>query len=222
MSYNNIIVKKPWGYEYLVYENDEVGLWCLHIDKDQQTSMHCHPNKTTGLILLDGEVDVSFFNDTFKLLPGRKLMIRRGLFHSTKALSKNGSIVFEIESPKQKHDLVRLEDSYGRKAKPYEGSAFEALKDKNCIWFTDPSKNSSKEYNFANCKIILESITGIDAFKNKDDKDNIMFLKGGILSKDNKVAQPGDVVTAHIVKKLLETFDQIDPETVVMTIKRNT
>ena len=52
MSYDNTIVKKPWGYEYLVYENDEVGLWFLYIAKDQQTSMHCHPNKTTGLILL--------------------------------------------------------------------------------------------------------------------------------------------------------------------------
>src|SRR3989338_6373340 len=116
--YQTTIVKKPWGYEYLAYENDEVGLWCLFIAKDQQTSMHCHPQKTTGLILLDGEVDVSFFNDSFKLLPGRKLMIRRGLFHSTKALSENGAFVFEIEAPKDKHDLIRLQDKYGRIAKP--------------------------------------------------------------------------------------------------------
>jgi len=220
MSYDNTIVKKPWGYEYLAYESDEVGLWCLFIAKDQQTSMHCHPKKSTGLILLDGEVQVSFFNDVFKLTPGKKLMIRRGLFHSTKAFSEQGAILFEIESPKQKHDLVRLEDKYGRKATPYEDSTFEMPKSKDCIWFTDPAKNSAKEYDFANCKIILESVTDGESLRKKDDSDNVMFLKGGILTRDNKVAQPGDVVAGHIVKKLLDTFPEVDPETIIMTIKR--
>ncbi|MES2960912.1 MAG: hypothetical protein V4694_00840 [Pseudomonadota bacterium] len=218
--YEQTIVKKPWGYEYLAYENDEVGLWCLFIAKDQQTSMHCHPQKTTGLILLDGEVHVSFFNDSFKLLPGRKLMIRRGLFHSTKSVSDNGAIVFEIESPKQKHDLVRLADKYGRKAQPYEDSTFEMPKGEDCIWFTDPLQNSSKEYDFANCKIIMESVTTAETLRNKEDGDNIMFLKGGILTNNNKVAQPGDVVSGHIVKKLLDTFPDVDPQTIIMTIKR--
>ena len=40
-------------------------------------------------------------------------MIRRGLFHSTKAISDE-ALIFEIETPKDKHDLVRLNDSYGR------------------------------------------------------------------------------------------------------------
>ena len=59
-NYNTNIVKKPWGYEYLAYENDDVALWFLYIKKDHATSLHCHPNKTTGLILLDGEAKVSF------------------------------------------------------------------------------------------------------------------------------------------------------------------
>jgi len=44
MQYESTVVKKPWGYEYLVYQNDKAALWFLHINKDQQTSMHCHPN----------------------------------------------------------------------------------------------------------------------------------------------------------------------------------
>ena len=63
MSYRTKVVKKPWGYEYLAYENDHVGLWFLHIEKNQQTSMHCHPKKTTGLVLLEGEAEVSFLAD---------------------------------------------------------------------------------------------------------------------------------------------------------------
>ena len=114
-EYKNVVVKKPWGYEYLAYENEHVGLWFLHIEKDQQTSLHCHPIKDTGLVVLEGAVNVSFLNDINRLSAGRKIMIRKGLFHSTKALSKDGASIFEIETPKLKHDLVRLEDMYGRK-----------------------------------------------------------------------------------------------------------
>ncbi len=220
-EYDSTVVKKPWGYEYLAYENDEVGLWCLYIAKDQQTSMHCHPNKTTGLILVKGEAEVSFFNNSCPLIAGAKLMIRRGLFHSTRAISEGGAIVFELEAPKNKHDLVRLEDKYGRKATPYEDSSFETPKNKDCIWFVDPKKNSVNEYDFANCKITVESITKADQLLKKDDQDNIIFLKGGILTKDNnKVAQPGDIVAGHIIKKLLGTFKEVDLKTIIMIIKK--
>ena len=57
-----------------------------------------------------------------------KVMIRRGLFHSTKALSENGAFIFEIETPVDKQDLVRLNDLYGRESKPYEDSTFEESK----------------------------------------------------------------------------------------------
>ena len=49
--YSDAIVKKPWGYEYLVFENEFVAIWILQIIRKRKTSMHCHPNKKTGLIL---------------------------------------------------------------------------------------------------------------------------------------------------------------------------
>ena len=118
MRYENSVVKKPWGYEYLAYENDECALWFLHINHDQRTSMHCHPNKTTGLVVLDGEAEVSFLSDKNPLNPISKIMIRKGLFHSTRAVAPEGAAVFEIETPVDKYDLVRLRDSYGREGKP--------------------------------------------------------------------------------------------------------
>ena len=172
MGYDTSVVKKPWGYEYLVYENDKVGLWFLYIAKDQQTSMHCHPNKTTGLILLDGEAELSFLSDSCKLKPVSKTMIRKGLFHSTKATSENGAFVFEIETPVQKHDLVRLEDKYGREGKPYEDSTFETPKQEDCLWI----ENKDSEYNFANCNIKVEKITDIEILNQKEDSENIIFL----------------------------------------------
>ena len=87
MSHENNIVKKPWGYEYLMYENEHVALWFLYIKKGERTSTHCHPNKTTGLTLLDGKAEVSFLSDVNKLSSLNKIMIRKGLFHSTQAVS---------------------------------------------------------------------------------------------------------------------------------------
>ena len=46
-------------------------------------------------------------------------MIRPGLFHSIKSISKNLTLL-EFETPVDKNDLVRLYDNYGRKNTPYE------------------------------------------------------------------------------------------------------
>ena len=217
MSYDKTIVKKPWGYEYLAYENDKVGLWFLYIAEGQQTSMHCHPNKTTGLILLDGEAELSFLSDSCKLKPVSKTMIRKGLFHSTKATSKNGAFVFEIETPVQKHDLVRLEDKYGREGKPYEDSTFETPKQEDCLWI----KDKASDYNFANCNIKVEKVDDIEILNTKQDDENIMFLDGGIMTKNgDMVAQAGDIVSGKIVKKLIKLFPTIDNNTMFMTIRK--
>ncbi len=218
--YKNIIVNKPWGYEYLAYENEHVGLWFLHIEKDQETSLHCHPKKDTGLIVLEGSADVSFLTNINRLTSGRKIMIRKGLFHSTKALSNGGVNIFEIETPKIKHDLVRLEDKYGRKAKPYEGKSSEQEKFKDCISFRDPNYGEKDTYLFSNCKIIIESITSKEAILAKDDYSNIIFLRGGIIANNEEtcIASPGDIIVAHIVKRLLNTFEKVDKNTVIMII----
>jgi len=219
-EYKNVVVKKPWGYEYLAYENEHVGLWFLHIEKDQQTSLHCHPRKDTGLVVLEGAVNVSFLNDINRLSAGRKITIRKGLFHSTKALSKDGASIFEIETPKLKHDLVRLEDMYGRKAQPYEGKSSEILKSDECIFFKDPKKNQKDSYVFKNCKINVESIMKKESLLKKEDNENLIFLDGGILTDDSKtcIVNPGDVIAAHTVKRLLGTFENIHPNTIIMTV----
>ena len=72
--FENVIVKKPWGFEYLVYENEHVGIWYLNIDYDKQTSLHSHPNKKTGLIILSGVAEISFLNNKFNLVPSNKTM----------------------------------------------------------------------------------------------------------------------------------------------------
>lgn len=216
-NYDINVVKKPWGYEYLAYENEDVALWFLHIKHTHSTSLHCHPKKTTGLVLLDGKAEVSFFNHTNVLSPGDKVMIRKGLFHSTKATDEKGAFVFEIETPVDKQDLVRFRDSYGREGKPYEDSTHELPKSEECLWISEP-----KDYNFANCTLSVKNITNISQFNEIEDKYNVMFLKGGLQADyGQNVASPGDIVSAGVIKQLIEVFTKVDPQTLVMIIKSN-
>ena len=221
-NYDINIVEKPWGFEYLVYQNEEVALWLLYIRNTHSTSLHCHPKKTTGLILLDGQIEVSFFNQVNRLNPGNKIMIRKGLFHSTKSVSDKCSYLFEIETPVDKQDLVRFKDSYGREGKPYEDSKYESPKSQDCLLISDPNINKTNEYNFSNCTLFVKSITDISSFLEIDDTLNVMFLRGGLQSDyGQNVAGPGDIVISNTIKKLIEVFNKVDPKTIIMIIKHN-
>jgi quercetin dioxygenase-like cupin family protein len=222
--YKDVVVSKPWGHEYLAYENEEVGLWFLNIKKNQRTSMHSHPQKTTGLILLDGEAELSFLADSRKLVAPSKVMIRRGLFHSTKALSEN-ALIFEIETPKDKHDLVRLNDTYGRSKLTYEGEKFESSKSSKELWIEEPDLGKSIEYNFANCKLKVETIDDIEVINNKKNSDIIVFLKGGMVrsfkNTTHRVTMPGDVGHGSIIKEVSSQLDGVVKNTIILTIKKD-
>jgi len=223
MSHDNSIVKKPWGYEYLAYENDNVGLWFLNIKKNQSTSMHCHPTKTTGLVILDGIAELSFLSDKRIIQGLDKVMIRRGLFHQTKALSEE-VLLLEIETPKDKHDLVRLSDKYGRESKPYEDDSCEYTKQSDCLWIEEPNLNQTKTYEFGNCILIVENINDISTINNKKDTDLIMFLKGGLVrnidGRDHLVTIPGDVGFANVIKQVSNQLDGVAEQTIIMTIQK--
>jgi quercetin dioxygenase-like cupin family protein len=224
MNYKSTIVNKPWGYEYMVYENKEASVWFLYISPGQSTSMHCHPKKTTGLVLLDGEAEVSFLADKRNMKSLDKVMIRRGLYHSTKALSDKGAFIFEIENPVDKHDLVRLSDKYGRASKAYEDNTHEIPKAEDCLWIEEPKINESIIYNFANCNLKIETINNVEIINNKLDDDLIMFLKGGLIKNIDGtfhcVTLPGDVGFGRIVKQVSTKLDGVQSGTIIMTITK--
>ena len=217
-NYENNIVRKPWGYEYLVYENEYIAIWFLNIKYTHSTSLHSHPNKTTGLFVLDGNVEVSFFNNSTNLNPLQKIMIRKGLFHSTKSVSENGSLILEIETPSNKKDLVRFRDNYGREGKPYEDENWELPKSSECLWIDE----TETIYNFANSILKVKKIVDISELLEISDSENIIFLRGGIKTDySQNVAGPGDIVSFSVIKQLSEVFKNVDPETIIMTVKKN-
>lgn len=145
-DYGNVIVKKPWGYEYLVFENDFVAIWMLQIIRKRKTSMHCHPKKNTGLILLSDNSTFHHLDGDIEIKKLDAVNIEAGAFHSTEAasslsinpISENGVWVMEIESPPYKTDLCRLNDSYGRAGTSYEGLNHMVFEPKEILKLEEP------------------------------------------------------------------------------------
>ena len=130
-----------------------------------------------------------------------KLMIRPGLFHSTKALSKKDSIVLEIETPINKNDLVRYKDNYGRENKPYEGKKkMKKLNDE--ILFKIPKKFGCNIYRYKNLRITIEKVKSIKKLIKNRKKDTIFgILSGGLVNKNKKyVLSAGDIVRTNTIK----------------------
>lgn len=222
VEYKNVIVNKPWGFEYLVYESSEVAVWLLFIRAHHQTSMHCHPRKTTGLLLLKGEAQLAFLADSKFISAPEKQMIRRGLFHSTRAVSQDGAYLLEIETPNDKKDLIRLLDSYGRENKGYEGSSHEALKTDKCLWITDPELFELTDYSIAGITFSVETTNRLGFLDEKKDSDIVMFLKGGIgksVDGNNLLATiPGDIGRVGILKKVIAEMEFVQDPTVFLVV----
>ena len=57
--YSNNLVNKPWGDEYVVYNHlNLLAVTLVRINHGHKTSLHCHPKKKTGFIILDGKAQV--------------------------------------------------------------------------------------------------------------------------------------------------------------------
>lgn len=220
-NHKTVIVRKPWGYEYIAYQNKHVALKVLHIAFGERTSMHCHPDKTTGLVVVGGKAEISFIADQCILTAPAKKMIRRGLFHQTLAISKQGVVMLEVETPVDKDDLVRLKDNYGRTDSGYEGSEHELPKSSDCVWMEDPE--SLTKYRIGDCEVTIERMDSIEKLLTKDKNDIIMFLQGGLVKtidgRQHLVTKPGDVGEVKVVSQVATEMDGFADNTIILTIK---
>lgn len=120
IDFTDIKVNKPWGHEYLLFENEDVSIWILYINPHHKTSMHCHENKNTSLISLGGQITCKTFEKELELDELNGIYLGKKVFHQTLNQTDDVVIVMEIETPVDKFDLIRLNDSYGREKKSYE------------------------------------------------------------------------------------------------------
>jgi mannose-6-phosphate isomerase-like protein (cupin superfamily) len=210
LDYKKIVVNKPWGYEYLLFENDRVAIWILCLKKDSGTSMHCHPNKKTSLTVLSGQAVTSTLDTQFLLNAMDGLFIDSGVFHSTRSASDGETFLMEIETPPNKNDLVRLKDQYGRENKTYEGQNFmsDKLADYNyCdLHFKAPKGKYSEERNLVgkNLKVVRGSFDDIvREHITDDDNVHICLLEGNLTGHNGElILDAGESVTSEFIKNL--------------------
>ena len=128
IEYKNKVCVKPWGHEFLVFQNKRVAIWCLTIKKGHQTSLHCHFNKDTQIIVLKGAAKISLMdNKNIALSEMSSVFLPHYNFHGISAFSDEVCLL-EIEIFNQrldysdKNDLLRINDDYNRNKTGYESS----------------------------------------------------------------------------------------------------
>ena len=187
---HDVATKKPWGYEYLLYKNDNVAIWHLFLNAYEQTSLHSHPNKKTGLVVLDGAAKVSFLGNESKLFYGEKIMIRQGVFHKTKSMTPHTLQLLELETPVNKEDIVRLDDAYGRAGSTNMGESLDTV----------------DKIDYHNARVGKCQIEFTELIKDLEF-NNFMITSGSITHSGFVVAGPGDILSRDNMLKLLDKFE---------------
>jgi rfaE bifunctional protein nucleotidyltransferase chain/domain len=128
IDYKNKICVKPWGHEFLVFQNKKLAIWFLTIKKNHQTSLHCHFNKDTQVIVLKGAAKISLIdNNNIYLSEMSSIFLPHYNFHGISSFSEEVCLL-EIEIfnnnlfYSDKNDLLRINDDYNRKKTGYESS----------------------------------------------------------------------------------------------------
>jgi mannose-6-phosphate isomerase-like protein (cupin superfamily) len=211
LSYDNRIVTKPWGEEYVIFKNkNKIAITYLKIKKGQSTSLHCHPQKKTGFLILSGSAKVQlgiYKKNTFIYKPMSILVLRAGLFHKIKASKFKDLYALEIENPYIKKDLIRIEDTYGRKNKDYEGLSNTKKITKYHQVFKKPYKKKKHVYNLNKITIELSYYKNFKRYSSINDRSVSIILDGSITTrKGTKVIGIGEIVKSLTLKKLSEYF----------------
>ena len=221
--YDNRVVFKPWGYEYVVYRSgNNLSVTILNINSNKSTSLHCHPKKKTGFVLLSGKalIQLGLWKRESKVYKSpSKLMIRTGLFHSIKCISKKPLIALEFETPVAKNDLVRYYDKYGRENISYEKGNKKTFIKSNLVKFNKFKKKIQK-YSFGSSEVSLEQHKNFHKLL-KEKKDTIFGILGGNVTNKIKknILSQGDIIKVGTIKKLAKVF-KINKKLIVLKIKK--
>jgi D-beta-D-heptose 7-phosphate kinase/D-beta-D-heptose 1-phosphate adenosyltransferase len=207
IDYFNKVNDKPWGKEYLAYQNKHIGIWILHVDCDQETSLHCHFKKDTILIPLVGCFKINLYNDYKILNIFDSLFVPRSTFHGIHSYTSNG-VLMEIEIYTEnieytdKNDLLRIKDIYNRDKDKYETSILERIPNDNEIMvFSSPNN-----YWLDKTNVSILKVSNLCELKNKYDK---LILLDGCLYTDGKRLTSGSFIDFENEISLLTNYVEV-------------
>jgi rfaE bifunctional protein nucleotidyltransferase chain/domain len=207
INYFNRVNDKPWGKEYLAYQSKYIGIWILHVNKDQETSLHCHFKKDTILIPISGCFKINLFDKFLILNLLEPLYVPRETFHGIHSYLDNGILMeIEIYTDKieytDKNDLLRIKDIYNRDKNNYESSVVERQPNEHEIMYFD----NNNKYNINNTNLEILKIKNIAEIK---DKYDVVFLLDGSIFSDGKKITSGSFIDLKTHTSILTEYIEL-------------
>jgi mannose-6-phosphate isomerase len=115
MSDEVIRVEKPWGYELHWAKTERYVGKLIHVNAGHALSLQYHNLKDETIYLHTGkllfEIQRGETRESHEMRPGERVHITPKTIHRMTAIED--SDIFEVSTP-ELHDVVRLEDRYGR------------------------------------------------------------------------------------------------------------
>jgi mannose-6-phosphate isomerase len=108
-------VEKPWGYELHWAKTERYVGKLIHVNAGHALSLQYHNLKDETIYLHSGklqfEIQVGDVLEKREMHPGERVHITPKTVHRMTAIED--SDIFEVSTP-ELHDVVRIEDRYGR------------------------------------------------------------------------------------------------------------
>lgn len=204
VDYNRKVCVKPWGHEFLAYQSKDIGIWYLTIKKGHKTSLHCHFNKDTLIVVLKGALKVDLHNSSpICLNELETIFLSHYNFHGLGAYSDEVNII-EIEVYNKtidftdKNDLLRIKDIYQREHIGYEASVQLSYDLAKYGWFSINETTKHCVNGVTIDKIVVDSSgSGVsDAFCaiNKSNYSKIILLDGELYNGSQYI-RPGSIIS---------------------------
>lgn len=211
-------VDKPWGYEFRVSLGPNLTLTYLTLFPKSQTSLHCHPQKTTSLTAISGAGTIKFLKDSIDFGSGTSFMVRNGLFHQVVNTSQEILVVLEFENPSDANDLVRLDDEYGRRFMSYEMKSESNSLNETEVSFFNFIENGGA---WSNSETEIKMLSGKNFALDLIDDAVYAVLEGGLRDKVSNalILREGDCTSTSTVQRLIGSFDW-DPTTRLLQIQK--
>lgn len=110
------VVEKPWGHELIWAETERYVGKILHVKAGERLSLQYHVHKDETVMVLSGRMQLEHYKEgeapsLLELGPRQPFHIEPGTRHRMIALEDTD--IVEV-STTELHDVVRLEDKYGR------------------------------------------------------------------------------------------------------------
>ena len=209
------IVRKPWGFEYVYFKSQDVAVLHLRILSGNATSLHCHPKKKTAMLFLRGAGTVRFLNSEVPFSAPFHMIIRPGLFHQIAATTDEDLECMEIEAPPDPHDLVRLEDSYGREHAGYENAVVgDDAQSAMSIRLLDALEAEDQWMSICDDVPLFQGwFSDVRTLAEGSAEDASIVILSGELQSDlgHTLLGPSDIVSGTTIQRLSRRFNQSSP-----------